>query len=349
MYIHWTFTLLIIWIVGSHFNEGGDSSSLGNRLVFLIAVFACVLLHELGHALSALRYNVKTHDITLLPIGGVARLERIPEKPMQELVVAAAGPAVNVVIALVLFLLLSATGNLPDNFDPSLISESDLGLNLLIVNISLVLFNLIPAFPMDGGRMLRAALGMKLRREVATRYAAGLGQLLAVGFMVLGFFYNPVLMFIGLFIFLGARQESAHVTRTEMLRNVKVRELMLTEFKVLKHTESLRDAVQHLLAVEQSDFLVENEWGKITGLLTRDNLLRGISEQGMEVSVSSVMVSAIHGIQADQPAMSVFESLSSSGAVAAPVMEGERLVGMLTLTNIREYFLVRFAVELNKN
>jgi predicted transcriptional regulator len=156
-------------------------------------------------------------------------------------------------------------------------------------------------------------------------------------------------MFIGLFIFLGARQESAHVTQTEMLKNVRVRELMLTNFKLLRHTDTLHQAVQQLLAAEQQDFLVENEWGKVIGLLTRDNLLRGISERGMDTPVSSVVIPAISGIQADQPAMSVFEMLTANGAPAAPVMEGEQLVGMLTLANIREYFLVRFAVELNKN
>src|SRR6186713_283282 len=124
MYIHWTFSLLLIWIIGSHLNEGGDVASAGNKLIFLFAVFACVLLHELGHALSALRYGIKTHDITLLPIGGVARLERIPEKPLQELVVAAAGPAVNVFIALVIYLVLLLQGGLPNEFDPSAISES---------------------------------------------------------------------------------------------------------------------------------------------------------------------------------------------------------------------------------
>jgi len=201
--IHVTFLLLLAWLGIDYYVQGGAAAAL-NGVLFILAVFACVVLHELGHAIAARRYGIATPDITLLPIGGLARLSRMPDKPSEEIVIAIAGPLVNVVIALVLFLALSAP------FDARALSHiADPATGFLArlagINVFLVLFNLIPAFPMDGGRVLRALLAFRLGRRRATEIAARIGQGLAFVFGFLGLFYgNPILVFIALFVWIGA-------------------------------------------------------------------------------------------------------------------------------------------------
>ena len=208
VYVHVTFLLIVGWVALLQVRAGGGAAAVAGSLAFVLAIFGCVVLHELGHALAARRFGIRTRDIILLPIGGVARLERMPDDPRQELVVALAGPAVNVGIATALGLWLWLTG--------SLVSADRVGLligpfleRLLAVNVVLVLFNLVPAFPMDGGRVLRALLALRIGPLRATRLAAGLGKALAVVFGVVGFFFNPFLLFIALFIWSGAAQEVA--------------------------------------------------------------------------------------------------------------------------------------------
>lgn len=213
MKIHFTFLLLLAWIGLGGLSTAGIVGAVAS-LAFVILLFGCVLLHEFGHVIAARAFGVRTPDITLYPIGGVARLERMPEKPVQELIVALAGPAVNVVIAALLFLLLgagAAFGGAGELNDPG----SALLSRLAAVNVFLVLFNLIPAFPMDGGRVLRALLGMKMSFLEATRHAVKVGRFVAVGFGVLGLFYNPFLVFIAIFVYFSAGQELAAVEMRE--------------------------------------------------------------------------------------------------------------------------------------
>jgi Zn-dependent protease len=193
--IHLTFFLLLAWI-------GHTSGATG--VLFVVLLFGCVLLHEFGHVFAARAFGVRTPDITLYPIGGVARLERMPKKPFQELMVALAGPAVNVVIALFLFGLIGAGTVMGALTNPS----GSFLVQLAVVNVWLVIFNLIPAFPMDGGRVLRSVLAMRMNRSRATDIAAQVGKVFAVGFGVLGLFYNPMLIFIAIFVYFGATQEA---------------------------------------------------------------------------------------------------------------------------------------------
>lgn len=201
--IHVTFLLLPAFFGFGGWQDGGMAGAIG-ELAFIGALFLCVLLHEFGHALAGRRYGISTPDITLLPIGGVARMENIPDKPSMELVIAVAGPAVNVAIAIVLAGALTLTGGVLHGPDGAL---RILLHNLLVVNCGLVLFNMIPAFPMDGGRVLRALLAMKFSHLTATRVAARTGQVLACGFALFGFFANPMLMLIAIFVFSGAQEE----------------------------------------------------------------------------------------------------------------------------------------------
>jgi Zn-dependent protease len=205
--IHLTFLLFLAWIWFSYYQVAGFEGAV-QGVLFILALFACVLLHEFGHAFAARGFGIETPDITLLPIGGVARLSRIPEKPWQELVVAIAGPLVNVVIAAALIFVIHTNATL-EQLEYLESPRIELLAKLASVNVMLVLFNLIPAFPMDGGRVLRALLAMAMPYARATQIAAWIGQGLAVVFAIVGIFVNPWLIFIAFFIFAGAQQEAA--------------------------------------------------------------------------------------------------------------------------------------------
>lgn len=219
LHIHWTFFLLPALAAFQVISGGGTWLAAVDAVIFVLAIFGCVVLHELGHALTARRFGIATHDITLLPIGGVARLARMPKNPWQELAIAAAGPAVNVAIAVALATGLAVGGLL----SPGAASASGAGVwfvNLIAVNLALVAFNLLPAFPMDGGRVLRSLLAMRLPYLRATRIAATVGQVLAVvlGLVGLFVFFNPLLMLVALFVFVAARGE-ARLAEMEAVRD----------------------------------------------------------------------------------------------------------------------------------
>src|SRR5215203_4058606 len=204
IFIHWTFLILIGWIFLMHAQAGNDLSEGLWGVIFILALFACVVLHELGHALTAKRFKIVTRDITLYPIGGIASMESLPDKPGQELLVALAGPAVNVVIAAGLWIYMQSADLMPDLTklkSSDEIQNVPFVFNLFAANVVLVVFNLIPAFPMDGGRVLRAILAFKMDRTKATRIAATIGQFMAMIFVFFGFFFNFWLVFIGLFVF----------------------------------------------------------------------------------------------------------------------------------------------------
>jgi Zn-dependent protease len=209
--VHWTFLLLIGWVVLMHTRAGGGAGDALRGVVLTLAVFACVVLHEFGHALTARRYGIGTRDITLLPIGGVARLARMPEDPRQELLVAAAGPAVNVLLAGMIAAVLWITGSRIPVTGVTLYGSRFLE-QLMGINVVLVIFNLLPAFPMDGGRILRGALALRLPYLKATRWAAATGQTIAVALGFAGItMASPFLVLIALFVFSGARAEARMV------------------------------------------------------------------------------------------------------------------------------------------
>ncbi len=242
VFIHATFLLIIAWVGFTNWQQTRTVAGTLEGILFTLLLFGTVVLHEFGHALTARHYGIKTHDITLYPIGGVARLERMPEKPAQEFWVAVAGPAVNIVIAALLFAWQMVSG--------SLASLSGLNLSggqfidqLIMVNIFLVLFNLIPAFPMDGGRVLRSLLAMRQEYSRATQTAATIGQGIAVLFAIVGLFSNPFLVFIAFFVWVGAAQEASMVKTKSVLDGIQVSRLMLTDFQVLSPHEPLSRAL----------------------------------------------------------------------------------------------------------
>lgn len=342
LYIHATFPLLLVFAaLPSLFSRGGVASALTNVL-FILALFVCVVLHEYGHAIAARRYGIRTADITLLPIGGVARLERMPEKPSEELVVASAGPMVNVVIASLLFAGLSLAGV---HFSPAAAFRLDGGsflIRLMALNVGLVIFNLIPAFPMDGGRILRALLAMRLDYARATLYAARLGQGIALLFGLFGFFVNPLLAFTAIFIFLAAGQESNMVQSRSQLRGFSVGQAMRTNIRALAPTEWLSNAVDHMMATAQQDFPVVDN-GRVVGILTREALVSGLHKLGGYAPVSSVMRHDVRTVETEQSLGEASAQMQSSQLDALPVTHNGLLVGLLTLDGIREFMRIRAA------
>jgi Zn-dependent protease len=326
----------------SHWLTGRSLAAAMQGVVFFVALFVCVLLHEYGHALMARRYGIPTKDITLLPIGGVARLERMPDKPGQELWVALAGPAVNVVIAGALALWLLVT----DSWEPvSQLSttQGSFAERLLGVNLFLVLFNLLPAFPMDGGRVLRAFLAMRLDYARATRIAATIGQGMAFLLGFIGLFWNPFLLFIALFVWIGASQEATAAEMKSSLAGVPVREAMLTEFRTLTPSATLTEATRLLLAGSQQDFPVI-DGGRVVGILAHADLFQALRERGEHVAVADVMRRDFEAVQSEELLDAALAHVHAERGQVLPVMRQGQLVGLLTAENLGEFFMIRAAL-----
>ncbi len=339
--IHVTFVLLLLWIGIAQYAQGGAQAAV-QGVAFVVLVFVCVVLHEFGHVFAARRYGVTTPDITLLPIGGVARLTRIPENPSQELVIAVAGPLVNVVIAAVLYLILG-------KFTPFAGTEVqnpgvDMLTRLASVNVFLVLFNAIPAFPMDGGRVLRALLAYRLGFTRATQVAATVGQGLAFLFGLVGLFGNPLLLFIALFVYLGASAEAHSVQMRQVARGMLAADAMITDFETLSPNSSVDDAVQALIRTTQHEFPVVDGGGQLRGVLTREVMIHALKQEGGTAPVIGVMARDIPIVQPRQSLEEALRLLQEGGAPAVGVMGDDgRLVGYITTENIGEIMMVNAA------
>ena len=340
--VHWTFLILLGWFFFSFYKETNSVETGLYGIGFVLAVFACVLAHEYGHSLTARRYGIRTRDITILPIGGLASLEKMPEKPGQELVVALMGPLVNVVIAAVIGVYLAATGQFDDlgglnRLDPRYFAE-----NLFAVNVVLVLFNLIPAFPMDGGRVLRALLAMRWERAKATRFAAGLGRTLAVGAVLLGFVNgNYLLVFIGLFVYLGAGAESRQVSTRTALSGFSVGDVLMTQYTPLYVHEPIQRAVDLTLSSQEKEFLVLDLDGVVVGVLTQHAIVRALNSGQPKLRVKDAALADPLELPVEMDLQEAHLLMMEKRATVCPVYHGEHLAGMLNLENIQEFLLLR--------
>ena len=343
VYMHATFLLLIGWVALSGWLAGRTLGAAAGAVAFILALFLCVVLHEYGHALAARRYGIKTRDITLLPIGGVARLERMPDNPRHELWVALAGPLVNVIIAAALFVWLAATNALGSFGQMSLTGGSFVE-RLLSVNISLVLFNLLPAFPMDGGRVVRALLATRLEYTRATQLAATLGQGIALVLGFIGLFSNPLLVFVALFVWMGAAQEASMVQMKSALDGIPVTRAMLTDFQTISPRDPLSRAVGLILAGSQQDFPVLDE-GRVAGVLTRGDLLIALQQRGQAALVGEVMRRDVQIADALEMLETVSARLQECSCHTLPVVRQGRLVGLVTMENIGEFLMIQGALN----
>jgi Zn-dependent protease/CBS domain-containing protein len=346
VHVHVTFLLLLGWAALESYLPHGDVVAAVDGVLFILALFAIVVLHELGHALTARRYGIRTRDIVLLPIGGVARLERMPDDPRQELLVALAGPAVNVVLAGAIYLVLALGRGLEPLRDALHIGGSfgNFLNQMFWVNVSLAGFNLLPAFPMDGGRVLRALLAMKFPYVRATQMAASVGQALALVFGLVGLFGNPFLLFIAVFVWLGAAQEASLAQMRSSLDGIPVKHVMITDFRTLHPEDSLGQAVKYSLTGFQEDFPVVED-GRLVGVLTRHDLVAALGRHGPEARVRDTMQREFVTAEPAEMLQTALARLQNCGCHTLPVVQDGRLVGLVTADNLAEALMIREALR----
>jgi len=332
--IHITFLLFLGWIFAANYASGGPDAAWGG-LLFMVLLFACVLAHEFGHIFTARAFRVATPDVTLLPIGGVARLERIPEEPREEFLIAIAGPAVNVVIALALVALGGAHLDLRAlSVDTAQISLVD---RLANVNLFLAVFNMIPAFPMDGGRVLRALLSIRMGHIHATEVAASVGQAVAFALGFIGLLWSPILIFIAIFVYLAAASEAHLVAMRAMSHGVPVTFAMMTQFAKLTPQAHVDEAVETLLRTSQIEFPVVDAADKPVGLLGRGDLIRALKQFGPDARVADVMNQKVPTVSYRSHLEEAFRLLQEKSAPAVAVVDAAgRLVGLVTSETIGE-------------
>ncbi|WP_020528290.1 site-2 protease family protein [Flexithrix dorotheae] len=341
--VHWTFAFILLWVTFLNLSYGQTAMGIAWELFFVISIFGCVVLHELGHALAARRFGIPTKDITLYPIGGVARLQSIPKEPMKELVVAIAGPAVNVVIALILFIGFKSNQQYIENLtlldEP--LSLATFPYYLMTANIVLVIFNAIPAFPMDGGRVLRALLSMKLPRLQATRIAMWIGQFFAGVFIVAGLFYNPFLMLIGFFVFFGARSEYKYIKNFERFEPYMVKDAMSQNYVPVSTQDTINEAMEKFYNSPGQVIIVEKN-GVIYGIVRRHTIEKYLKDgHNKQRKITTLMDKEFEVIDANQNLNQAYNYLIRKRDKYFPVMVDNRISGIISFNKIREFLILK--------
>jgi Zn-dependent protease len=351
VFLHWSFGLIFVYILWhAQSNEMSVIDTFWLTGLFM-SLFLCVLLHEYGHALTARRYGVKTRDIVLMPIGGVARLERMPEKPMQEFVVAIAGPLVNVVIATVLLVLIGIFANpvhleilkaavlqsssgeaLEESVQESVLQIPPLlqfALNLAATNIALVLFNMIPAFPMDGGRVFRALLSMRTGRAKATRIAAWVGQAIALMLVGYGLWSDGfMLAILGIFVIYAARSENEMVQMEDLLSRFKARDLVRPQFTRLHTNDWMQTAIELLHHGLERHFLIFDIQNQLVGTLEEDEIILAIRKSNISTEISQHLHPA-EVVYMDDSLLKVYQLIRQQGCGIIGVMDESGLIGVI--------------------
>lgn len=338
--IHLTFVLFLLWIGVSQYRLEGAAAA-WDMLAFISLLFFCVVLHEFGHILMARRFGIKTSDVTLFPIGGIANMERIPEKPSQELLVSIAGPAVNLVIAAGLLVALGSTITAEDLAQLD-IAGSSLVMRLAAANLILMGFNLVPAFPMDGGRVLRALPAMRMKYSDATRKAAMIGQGFAFILGFLGFISNPILIFIAIFIYIAAGAEADAVSIRDVARDLTVEDAMITSIVAIPENARIGDAVEHLLNTAMTDFPVVDRSGRPSGIVTRGAIVAALKEHGETFPVIDMM-GAADAVISEKHNLS--KALDLFGTTLSPVLivtnDAGEVTGLLSRAAINDVAMIR--------
>lgn len=332
---HFTFLLLVAFLLVTGF---GGRTPMGYGL-FVGGLFLSVLLHELGHHWITKRYGIQTLEVVMFPIGGLARLSRRP-KPNEELWIALGGPAVNVLLALGFYFaaisrnpILSLSG-----IDKS--TDENLATQLFLGNLALAAFNLLPAFPMDGGRILRAILS-KFKPEVeATQFAALAGRMLAISLALYALLAGQYLVvFAAFFVYLGAAQEAAAALGRALTSGIPVRMAMVRTFHTLDHNSTIRDAVSLTLATAQQDFPVMHGT-QVVGLLSRNRMVQALAADGADAYIAGCMDRSYMHLSPDADLAESLPSMAGASTCAF-VMDSDQLVGLLTPQNLSEFLLLR--------
>ena len=333
--MHVTLLLLLVWIVGSYVRHGASFGASAIGLLLVVAIFAVIVVHELGHALVARRFGIHTRDIMLLPIGGIASLEHMPDKPRQELAVALVGPLINLALAALLWLGIAIAGGTTRMSEVTSVGGA-IATQLLWINVGLAVFNLLPAFPMDGGRALRALLAMRMAPERATNIAAALGKLFAALIAVVGVFYNPFLLLIAFVVWTGASQERALAQLKSVIAGVPVSAAMLRRVEVVRPDQPLEDAAALLLSGGLNQLPVIDH-GEPVGVITRSDVASALAHAGPQATVATAPQ---HGIVTVSPADSldfVLDRLRQEPDSVALVVDAGEPVGVLTPEALAAY------------
>ncbi|MCB0685444.1 MAG: site-2 protease family protein [Saprospiraceae bacterium] len=340
--VHWTFGFFFLWIAYIGNKSGMTTIGIARLCLFALVLFFCVVLHELGHALTARKYGVQTKDIIISPIGGVARLMQMPDKPKQELIIAIAGPAVNFIIAVVLGAILvtfTRQGLMPIG-DPQRVF--DYGPNffptLFLLNAALIVFNLIPAFPMDGGRIFRALLAMKLGRKTATRWASILGQSIAVLFFIGGIYRGDVILsLIGVFVFISAAGEYQMVLVDDLLQTQSVDDVLRSNFTAISIDEPISHAIDLYNQGQEKDFIVIDQWGNIQGVLHQEFIEEAKKKNDGESQVREYLSPSYEPISSTWRLSEVFRLFQQKGYSIIPVYSTEKMIGVVDRETLNQY------------
>ena len=346
--VHWTFFLLLAFFAFAGYQRTG---SLLNALVttaVIVALFLCVLMHEYGHSLVAQRLGIEIPDITLLPIGGVARFKALPDKPMDEVKIAVAGPLVNVVLAPIFYGIGTALGADPLNIASpvgGINSPGQFFIYLGVINVALVVFNMLPAFPMDGGRVLRGLLATRLGPVRATDIASAVGQFFAVAFFLIGLLGgNFLLTLIAVFIFFGANGEAQMVRQRELTRGLSISDVMGTRprLETVNPYHTFGQVLDSVIHGYQEDFPVVDEDGGLVGMITRNEIFAAAHSPDRYANVRDLMKTEFPTISPDADLFTDGQRiLQESGLRALPVVKNDNLVGMLTIDDLGQAALLR--------
>jgi len=354
--VHWTFALMMIWVVFEGRRNGMDWEGVGWFALLVLSLFGCVILHEFGHALSARRFGVDTKDIILSPIGGVARLDRLPDKPIHESIVAAAGPVVNLLIAG----LIGGYGWITESIDFSNLDSrkaifadpTNFITIFLLINIFLAVFNLIPAFPMDGGRIFRSLLSAPLGRRRATQVTTYLGQAMAITIVGLVYYFSPekislylvpLFLISAVFMFLMATQENRRVKFEEILKKHSVAELVRSVFTIFQKNEKMEMAVEQLKHGLEKEFLIKNEDGKIEGVLSEDAILKNAKNADFEIEKYISPLS--EKLNPTDSLFDFYKKMVKQQLHILPVFENEELVGVVDVHQLNEFLKLQYRMR----
>ncbi|MDA7705244.1 site-2 protease family protein [Rickettsiales bacterium] len=334
--IHWSFLFLLLFFFFSSLYQNSGMEEAIARVLFIISIFGCVILHEFGHALTARKFGCKTKRIIIFPLGGIAEMAKLPEKPSQEFLVAIAGPMVNFVIAALLYLHLESFQYL--DFEENNLIKNNFTENLLNINIILGVFNLIPAFPMDGGRILRSLLAIKFNRAKATKIAANLGQFIAIIFIILGFSYNIFLIFIGIFIFIAAHNEDLYEESRSAISNYKIKNLMMTNYSKLNENDHLDKVINIVLSSQEKEFVISNNDNQPVGILTQNDIIKSLSLKKNYHLYDIMNKNFLKFTENDNLKISYDKMLETQNNIVA-ITRNARLIAILNLENIQEFLL----------
>lgn len=350
--IHWTFYFLIIWIILNEllskkaFDQVVFDRILFN-LQFVIAVMICVLLHELGHVLVAKRFGIKTKRIVLLPVGGVSIQDKPIESPKKEFLITIAGPMVNVIIAMILYFAIPMSAFMDQDLGKYFNALNEFSIQtffffLFIVNATLVVFNLIPAFPLDGGRILRAILDLQLNRVRATRATATIGHIIAVILLLIGLLYDPILVFLSFFLFIGGYSENRMVHQLGLLKGHKVKDAMLEDITIFHPNDTMEDIIKIIISGSETNFIVVKD-KIIVGLLYHKDIIQNSNNKTLHVR--DLMTTSFKTIQVGEDLSVAYGLMQEVSNPFFPVMKNDKVVGAIDFANLNEFLLMESKLQ----